>query len=124
MKKTVIGAGRLAKKFPELKEKFREVAQREMEAGASEILALARANAPVASEDGGDLLASLHRTKSDDGLRHTVEASAPHAKHVEFGTIKMAAQPFLIPAAEQVKPRLKRRVQSTMRKAAKDVAAK
>lgn len=122
MKKSVIGAGRLAKKFPQLKAKFVEVAVRETDAGAAEILTLARANAPVALEDGGDLVASLHRTKSEDGLRHEVVASAPHAKHVEFGTSKMGAQPYMIPAAEQVIPRRRRRIQSEMRKAAKEVA--
>lgn len=124
MKRQVIGAGRLAKKFPQLKDTFIETASRELDSAATDILVFARANAPIAPEEGGDLRASLHRTKSADGLYHEVVASAGHAKHVEFGTVNMPAQPYMIPAAEQVIPRARRRIQREMRKAAKDVAAK
>jgi len=47
--------------------------------------------------DTGELRASGH-TEMIDALTALVEFSAAHAMHQEFGTSKMGARPFLIPA--------------------------
>jgi len=46
--------------------------------------------------DSGELHDSIHTEVSDEGM--FVVADADHASHVELGTSKMAAQPYLRPA--------------------------
>jgi len=46
--------------------------------------------------DSGDLRDSIHPEVSDEGM--FVVADEEYAAHVELGTSKMAAQPFLRPA--------------------------
>jgi HK97 gp10 family phage protein len=50
--------------------------------------------------DTGELRGSISHRRMGDGW--AVVASAPHASYVEYGTSKMAAQPYLRPAAEGV----------------------
>ena len=52
----------------------------------------ARSAVPV---DSGELRRSI--ASSPDG---SVTASAPHAAMVEYGTSRMAAQPFMLPSAQ------------------------
>ncbi len=47
---------------------------------------------------------SIHITEIEGDLGVTIKADAPYARYVEFGTRKMAAQPFLLPAVEQARP--------------------
>lgn len=54
------------------------------------------------------LARSLHVTRTGP-LSRAVEARAPHAVFVEFGTARMAAQPFLGPAARACGKGTKRR---------------
>lgn len=61
--------------------------------GAEVVAEAARASCPV---DTGALRASI--SASADGSSASVTAGAPYAAYVEFGTCKMAAQPFLVPA--------------------------
>lgn len=53
----------------------------------------ARAMCPV---DTGNLRGSIAVSAGDDGAQ--ISADADYAAYVEFGTWKMAAQPFLVPA--------------------------
>jgi HK97 gp10 family phage protein len=64
---------------------------------ADQIVLKARAIVPVRT---GALRASI--TKMGGGMRWVATATAGYAIFVEFGTRKMAAQPFLRPAAEAV----------------------
>lgn len=54
----------------------------------------AKANAPV---DTGALRDSIRA--EGNGLKWTVVVGAPYGVYVEFGTMYMSAQPFLLPAA-------------------------
>ncbi len=55
---------------------------------------------PPAS-DGGELLSSItHWDETADGLVVNVGSVLPTARHLEFGTRKMAARPFLFPALD------------------------
>lgn len=61
---------------------------------AAELVAnSARASCPV---DTGALQASISASSSGSGA--SIGAGAGYAAYVEFGTCKMAAQPFLVPA--------------------------
>lgn len=51
------------------------------------------------------------------------DSDAYYARWVEFGTQKMAAQPFFFPAYRALRKRASRRIKSSARKAAKKVAA-
>jgi HK97 gp10 family phage protein len=65
--------------------------------GATIILAEAQANCPV---DTGFLRDSAFMQISEDDVEIGFEA--PYASYVEFGTYKMAAQPFLRPAFDEM----------------------
>lgn len=51
------------------------------------------------------------------GLEAEVRASARHAASVEFGTLRMAARPFLGPAAEMMRGHLAVRLAAQLRRA-------
>ena len=68
---------------------------------ASGLEADARSSAPVRT---GALRDSIHASGS--GTEWSVEASAPHALFVEFGTYKDAPQPFLFPHADRAEAEL------------------
>ncbi len=68
---------------------------------ALDIEAQAAANAPVKT---GFLRSSIHADGA--GTEWEVRVGAEYGAFVEFGTRRMAARPYLIPAVEQVRPRL------------------
>lgn len=70
-----------------------------------ELVALAIMNAAIrkAPIDTGELVQSIRaRPMNAEGTVWRVSAHAPHALHVEFGTYKTRAQPYLRPAVAQV----------------------
>lgn len=70
---------------------------------ADSIAAAARDLCPV---DTGALRASIQSSSVERGKEAEVSVSAEYAAYVEFGTYKMAAQPFLVPAFEEHKMEL------------------
>lgn len=66
---------------------------RDIEAGAKSIV-------PV---DTGNLKNSIQVTEQDD-LNATIGTHVEYAAYVEYGTHRMAAQPYLTPAAERARP--------------------
>lgn len=64
---------------------------------ADKIAADAKSRAPV---DTGYLRSSIHAESKSAGKEADVMVDAPYAAYVEYGTFKMAAQPFLTPAVE------------------------
>lgn len=67
-----------------------------LEAGIDAFLSTATSLCPVRS---GQLVGSISASISGTNTIH-VEASAPHAAYVEYGTSRMGAQPFFEPAVE------------------------
>lgn len=102
-------------KMPELSGKLRKRAAVEVGDAAETCAALARSLVAVRS---GALSASIHIEKESDLSRKVVaDAKAVsdgsmYGLFVEFGTKNMAAQPFLTPAAEMVKPKFIGEMQS------------
>lgn len=74
-----------------------ENVNRALAAGASSISDAARERVP---EKDRILRESIAVVEGEDNLTYTVEAVAPHAKYVEFGTRHSPAKPFMTPAAE------------------------
>lgn len=126
----------LAKKLAALPEAIKGEIRKALVASAEEIVSLAKSLVP---RDQGDLYdsidwkfgagvpvgtVSLARRALGD-LSVTVFAGddkAFYARWVEFGTVKMRAQPFFFPAYRAVRKRAKSRISRATTKAAKKVA--
>lgn len=115
-----------------------------MEKGAGEIVAMAKALAPVLSEHdprrkAGALRDSIGWTWGDapkgaivlaqsasfEGERITIyagDSEAFYARWVEFGTQKMAAIPFFFPSYRALRKRVKGRITREMKKAIREGA--
>nr|WP_246361138.1 HK97-gp10 family putative phage morphogenesis protein [Haloechinothrix aidingensis] len=115
---SIDGVDRLKGKLDELPPAVRTALE---SAIASETQAVAddmRDTAPRG--ETGELIDSIESRV--DGLTGTVAATATHAIWVEFGTSKMAAQPFAAPAVEGSRTRLPRRVRVQLESALKDIS--
>jgi HK97 gp10 family phage protein len=94
---------------------------------AAAVVVGARSRAPV----GGPYYGKKAETRKPGSLRyairyvlHSDKISATvrvpgifYARFIEYGTRKMLARPFLFPAAEQERPKLRTRVADALRKA-------
>jgi HK97 gp10 family phage protein len=69
-------------------------------AGELAAAAVAERAVELVPVDTGELRGSISHRREGEGW--AVVASAPHASYVEYGTSKMAAQPYLQPAAQGV----------------------
>ena len=58
--------------------------------------------------DTGYLVSNIFIDVDLDGLGASVESRAEYSSFLEFGTSKMAARPFMQPALEENKPKIKR----------------
>jgi len=136
----VIGVAKLRRKLDALVAVGRDEIKRAMETSADEIVALAKNLVPV---DKGDLkdsigwtwgkapkgamtLGTVQSNEVDSGFTITIFAGnseAYYARWVEFGTQKMAAQPYFYPSYRALRRRSKSRVTRAVTKAIKKVAA-
>jgi len=101
-------------------EQSRAEMQAVFEAEADRLTAMQRRFVPV---DQGDTLASI-RTAAAEGGKIGVKVIAGSRKAfqapwIEFGTIKMAAQPFFFPPYRILRPSIKRAVRKGQKKAIK-----
>ena len=78
-------------------EKAIQAAEKELQLTALEIERDAKLNAPV---DTGMLRASI--TSTGGGSEYEIGTNIEYAPFVEYGTRYMAAQPFLLPAFDEV----------------------
>lgn len=62
------------------------------------------------ASDTGFLASNIHISRSPSGLSGAVESRANYSEALEFGTSKMAARPFLQPSAEEVRPKIRRKI--------------
>ena len=69
-----------------------------------------RASAPgePPATDTGYLVSNIFTNIDTDGLGASVGSRAEYSSYLEIGTQKMAARPFLQPALEENKPRIRR----------------
>lgn len=89
-------------KFPEVTAKIRANAALAIAKGATDIEAHAKALAPV---DTGLLRNSIHSEQKGE-LEWEVESPVHYSVYQEYGTSRMAPQPFMTPASEMVRPKL------------------
>lgn len=75
-------------------------AQAAVTKAAADVEAHGKINAPY---DTGNLRSSI-QARPAGALAADVVAQAEYAIYVEYGTYKMGAQPYMVPAAEAVRP--------------------
>lgn len=93
-----------------------------LDASADEMVATARALAPV---DEGDLRASIRKADGDHELEVSVLAGderAFYARFVEFGRAGQPARPFFWPAYRALQKRIRSRISRATNAAAKKAA--
>lgn len=81
---------------------------------AYDVEAQAKQRAPV---DTGFLKSSIQAKQTNDPLTMEVVVGAQYGIYQEFGTVKMAAHPYLIPAVEVVRPGFQSAVEQAIRRA-------
>ena len=59
------------------------------------------------NSDTGFLASNIHSVFDNDKLGSDVESRADYSEHLEFGTKNMRARPFLQPALEENRPKIK-----------------
>ena len=65
--------------------------------------------------DTGFLQNNIVIKRDVDGLGGDVESRADYSSHLEFGTSKMGARPFMQPSLESTRPKIKRRLRAVFR---------
>lgn len=83
----------------DLAPKIMQAVDREIEDAAEELVYLAQELVPVRT---GALKASIHADRIDH-LAMQVRADVEYAAYVEYGTSRMAAQPYITPAMEAIR---------------------
>ena len=77
-----------------------------------------RASAPgeAPAVDTGALINDLLTRFMDGGLRAQVESHMEYAPHLEYGTVKMGARPFMTPAAEGERGEFNRKMRELLKR--------
>jgi HK97 gp10 family phage protein len=76
---------------------------------------------PPAS-DTGFLVNNIKRKMDTDNMGGEVASRADYSKYLEFGTSKMLPRPFMFPALEKNRKKIKSRIEKAMKTASKEVA--
>lgn len=86
-------------------EKLRGVIAFQLNSAAHSTEVIAR---ELAAVDTGEMQSKVKQVEfaDDNNLRSVTEAGADHSMFVEYGTVKMDAQPFMTPAFESAKRQL------------------
>jgi len=82
-----------------------------VETAADNMVSYAQGIVPVRT---GNLLASIFSEIDEDGLSVALGATADYASFIEYGTVKMRAQPFLEPAAAIGQEEMNARIEETI----------
>ena len=69
--------------------------------------------------DTGFLVSNIHAVMDVDGLGGSVESRADYSGFLEFGTSKMQARPYLQPALEENKPKIRRKFRKLRQRGAR-----
>lgn len=118
--------------FEDISQAIKAAAVAELNAQAQALADLARSKAPRRKDPrknrpGGELQKSIQAIEAvQDGESHwtaQVVATAPHAKFVEFPTVKSTAQPFLRPAVEESRDQVITAVTTAIHDAARGAKA-
>jgi HK97 gp10 family phage protein len=117
------GLDRLKAKLARLPSEVKSQMLVTLNQNADELVAMQKRLAPVRH---GHLRDSIEKVEGRHELAVTVQAGgkkAPYARWVEFGTVKMRAEPYFFPAYRALRKRMKSRATRASKKAAQKVAA-
>jgi HK97 gp10 family phage protein len=120
----VEGADAFRRRLAALSAETKAEVRKALEVSASEMVATAKALAPV---DEGDLRDSIRKEPGPHELAVTVVAGderAFYARFVEFGRRGMPARPFFWPAYRALQKRIRSRINRSITTAAKKAATK
>lgn len=81
--------------------------ERALKASANDMAKKAKERVPVKT---GSLKNSISVKKGKEDLSFLVQAEAPHARFVEFGSFKTPARPFMVPTFEEGKGKTRERI--------------
>ena len=129
----VKGVSELNKALAAMPKRVENATRKAMEKGAQEMVDMAKRLVPVESGSlrdsinwtwgeapkGATVLAES--TPTERGLKITVYATDFKARWLEFGTVKMRAQPYFFPSWRTLRKRIKSRIVREQRKAIKFV---
>jgi HK97 gp10 family phage protein len=102
----------ISNKLPAISAGIRPAVAGEVKKATFDVEAKAKAKVPVKT---GTLRRSIHSVFSNGGLTGIVGPSVLYGKFVEFPTRRMAARPYMRPAAEAVLPRFADAVKRALR---------
>ena len=105
----VYGVGDVVNRLEEIKERVREFISREIQEVGDYCVKRARELAPVRT---GRLRSSINMRIVAGGV--VVEATAPYAGYVEYGTRFMRPRPYIRPAVREALERLMQRADKLM----------
>jgi len=99
-------------RFPQLAREYPERASDVVRKAAFDIEGRAKDAAPV---DTGNLRNSIRTEVAADGLSAVVGTHVEYAIYQEYGTYKMAAHPYMRPAADAVRPSFIKAVEDALK---------
>ncbi len=111
MAKSLVVIKIVSDRLPELQGQLRQQASAAIRKAAYDVEAHAKAVVPV---DTGNLKNSI-QTTMESVLTAIVSTHVEYAPYVEYGTRRMAARPYLGPAAEAVRPSLEAAMKRLLR---------
>jgi HK97 gp10 family phage protein len=104
----------LSNRLPAMDPRMRQAAARVVKSTALQCEALAKTKAPV---DTGALRTSI-QAQPETELSWVVGPGVDYAIYVEYGTVHMVPQPYMTPAAEQLRGPFIQRMNDAMERAA------
>lgn len=113
------GLGRLRRKLGILTEREKDAVRREIKRAALNVQNGARERVPV---DTGRLRNSIAHVIDLDGMRAVIGTNVEYAPYVELGTFRASAQPYLFPALEAEKPKIRARLRKALNDEGRSVA--
>lgn len=102
----------VSNRLPQISAQIRPALVTEVQRATFDVEAKAKERVPVKT---GTLRRSIHSVFSNGGLTGIVGPSVLYGKFVEFGTRRMAARPYMRPAAEAVLPKFAQAVARALR---------
>lgn len=121
----VLGGRSLAKKLRDLKKQQQKAVGQAVSASLEQIRNEARltlARGPSPKSRSGRLADSLFVRLDPDGLGGSIGTGLAYGRHLEFGTSKMPAHPWLLPTFERLKPEIRARIAKAVKEANRKAA--
>ena len=111
----VEGIDNILNQFSRFDQESRVNLRKAVRSNANALRKAIQSRAPV---DSGNLKSSIKAKYEKDGFGADVgpvSGKGSHAHLIEFGTVKMSAQPFITPSAEEQKPKYEKDIKGAIK---------